>query len=774
MGSLLKVLSTLEGPQVMRVKMSARHWAIGLLKLCHKMIRSISFLLIFCSMAAAEEKLTLEKIYKGAGLSGPSLKSPQFSPDNKIITYLQSRDDDQKRYDLWSYHLQSQERFRLVNSDNLLEGVEILSDEEKARRERMRIDASGIISYQWDDEGKALLFPLGGDLFTYDLEEKKAKQLTNTEAFELDAKFSPDGKKVSFIREQNIVLLDLASGQESQLTSDGVGTITNGMAEFVAQEEMGRFTGYWWSPDGSKIAFIQYDESTVTEVKRDEIYADRIEIVTQRYPYTGEKNVSLKLGVLTLGSEKPLWLDLGKETDFYLPRVQWGSDSSLLTYQWQSRNQQQLELRGVNPETGKTKVLAKEESKTWINLHDDLHFLKDGSFLWASERSGFKHLYHVKGKKVTPVTQGEWQVDELESIDEENGFIYFSGWVESPLERHLYRVSLNGDSIEDPELIEKISKKHGWHHITFSESGEHYFDSYSSVRQPAQVSLHQADGELVEYLLENKVEEGHPLYPYLEDWIGPAFGSQRARDKSRLYYRYYLPKTEMPEGGFPVIVYLYGGPHVGQQVRNAWSRNNLWQQYLLSKGYALFTLDNRGGPNRGKKFEDAIYKELAQNELQDQLKGINWFKQQSFTNSKRFGIHGHSYGGYLTLMSMFRLGNTYTCGVAGSPVTDFRLYDTHYTERYLSTPQDNEKGYESSSVLPYTSGLQGDLLIMHGMADDNVLFKNTTKLVRKLQDEGKLFEFMAYPGEKHGISDENAHLHMMKTISDFFDRKLGQ
>lgn len=754
--------------------MSARHEPSSLLWLSHKMIRHLFLLLVLCGLVSADQKLTLEKIYTGVGLSGLSLKSPQFSPDNKLITYLQSRDDDKKRYDLWAYSIQSQERSRLVNSDDLLEGEEVLSDEEKARRERMRIDASGIISYQWDEAGKALLFPLGGDLFVYDLELKQAKQLTKTETFELDGKFSPDGKKVSFIREQNIVVLDLASGQESQLTTDGAGTIKNGMAEFVAQEEMGRFTGYWWSPDSSKIAFIQFDESPVTEVKRDEIYADRIEVISQRYPSTGENNVTLKLGVLTLGVQEPLWLDLGEETDFYLPRVQWGKDSSLLTYQWQSRSQQLLELRGVNPETGKTKVLVKEESQTWINLHDDLHFLEDGSFLWASERSGFKHLYHVKGKKMTPVTQGEWQIHELESIDEEKGLVYFGGWVESPLERHLYRVSLTGDSIKEPESIQKISKKHGWHDVTFSNSGEHYFDSYSSVRQPTQVSLHNVDGERVKYLLENKVEGDHPLYPYLKDWVSPAFGSLRARDDSRLYYRYYVPQTEMPEGGFPVIVYLYGGPHVGQQVRNAWSRNNLWQQYLLSKGYALFTLDNRGGPNRGKKFEDVIYKKLAKNELHDQLAGINWFKQQSFTNSKRFGIHGHSYGGYMTLMSMFRLGNTYTCGVAGAPVSDFRLYDTHYTERYLSTPQDNEIGYESSSVLPYTSGLQGDLLIMHGMADDNVLFKNTTKLVRKLQDEGKLFEFMAYPGEKHGISDENARLHMMKTISDFFDRKLGQ
>lgn len=733
----------------------------------------IFVLLILTLLSTSAEKLTLEAIYTSPGLSGPSLRSPQFSPDNKLITYLQNRADDKKRYDLWAYDLATKKHARLVNSDDLLEGEEVLSDEEKARRERMRINATGIITYQWDHAGEALLFPLGGNLFHHTLASKKSKQLTKTEAFELDAKFSPDGEKIAFAREQNLIVLDLASGKETTLTTDGKGSTKNATAEFVAQEEMSRHTGYWWSPDSESIAYLQFDESSVTEVQRNEIYADGIKIVNQRYPYTGEKNVTLKLGIVALSDQKTTWLDLGKETDIYLPRVQWGISSEILTYQWQSRDQQQLELRAFNRKTGKTKVLVKEESQTWINLHDDLHFLEDGSFLWASERSGFKHVYHVKNGKAKALTSGDWQVHQIESIDEENGHLFFTGWVKSPTERHLYRTPLDGSLTTDPALLTKISKRAGWHDITFSDNGSHYFDHYSNVLQPTQISLHQPDGTQQEFLLENKLDETHPLFPYLKDWIRPAFGTLPARDGTPLHYRYYRPRTDMPKDGFPVIVYLYGGPHVGQQVRNAWSTHHLWAQYLLEKGYAVFTLDNRGSPNRGKKFEDVIYKKLAQNELYDQLAGVNWLKRQRWTDDKRFGIHGHSYGGYMTLMAMFRLGNTFAAGVSGAPVTDFRLYDTHYTERYLSTPQKNPDGYETSSVFPYTSGLQGDLLIMHGMADDNVLFKNTTKLVRQLQDEGKLFEFMAYPGEKHGISDERARLHMMKTMADFFDRKIG-
>ena len=441
--------------------------------------------------------------------------------------------------------------------------------------------------------------------------------------------------------------------------------------------------------------------------------------------------------------------------------------SACLSFQWQSRNQGSLDLYEVSHKRNSSKILIEERSLTWINLHDDLHFLKkDQSFIWTSERSGFNHIYHVRDEKLTQLTKGDWPVSEVVSVDEKNGWIYFTGWIESPLEKHLYRIPLSGGPPK------QISKRPGWHNITFSKDNSHYLDSYSNDKQPTQVSLHRADGTLLDYLLENKLDDKHPLAPFLDDWIDPVYGSLKAEDGTDLHYKVYKPNTPMPESGYPAVFYVYGGP-ISQRVRRSWTRRNLWAQYLLQKGYAFFILDNRGTANRGKDFENLIYKRLGDIELKDQLVGANWLKEQDWVDGSRLGIHGHSYGGYLTLMAMFRADDVFSCGVAGASVTDFRFYNTHYTERYLSTPQDNPKGYAASSVLNYTDGLKGDLLLYHGMADDNVLFKNTTMLMSKLQQEGKLFELSAYPGAKHGISGSKNQLHLFRTIEDFFDRKIG-
>ncbi len=727
------------------------------------------FLSVFLIASISAKELTLEAIYSDAGLTGPRLRSPAFSPDSKLITFLRGRPEDANRYDLWAHEVETGEQSRLVNADDLFSNEEILSDEEKARRERMRFQGSGITSYQWNEDGTGLLFPLAGDLYYYDVIHQQAKQLTQTEAFELDAKFSADGKLVAFIRDQDIFVLNLETGEERAVTTDGEGPIKNGMAEFVVQEEIQRFTGYWWSPHDNQIAFIRVDESAVTEVKRNEIYADHIKIIEQRYPYTGEANASSKLGVIDLNSGSTQWIDTGDDPDFYIPWVKWTGYGNLLTYQWQSRDQQRLELRVAGPVGSTPPVLIEETSTTWINLHQDLRFFEnDNRILWSSEKTGYKHLYVITNDQETPLTTGNWVVSSVASVDEKNEWAYFTGWTESPTEQHLYRVNLDGSNATQPQ---QISQRAGHHKVTFSADSQYYFDSYSNINQPTQVSLHRADGTLLTYLLENKLDEGHPLNPYLESWIDPVFGTLPANDGTELHYKYFKPITPEPADGFPVITYVYGGPLVGQQVRNAWSNTTLWAQYMAARGYVVFTLDNRGSYNRGKAFEDVIYKQLGDVELQDQVAGAKWLEEQSWVDGDRIGIYGHSYGGYMTLMAMFKAGDTYTAGVSGAPVTDYRLYDTHYTERYLSTPQKNADGYDASSVFPYTEGLSGNLLIYHGMADDNVLFVNTTKLIKQLQDQGKVFDFMAYPGSKHGF-DNQTNLHRAKTIEAFFSKNL--
>jgi dipeptidyl-peptidase-4 len=725
------------------------------------------------------EQLSIERIYSSPSLNGQTPKSLTFSPDGSRVTYLQGKSDDLNRYDLWEYNLQSKENKLLVDSQALFSGTEVLSDEEKARRERQRIYGFGIMEYKFSNDGSALLFPLNGDIYYYNLASKSSKRLTNTSDFETDVKFSPKGNYVSFIRGENIFVLNIESGKEKRLTKDGgSNNIKNGMSEFVAQEEMDRMTGYWWSPDEKHIAFLRVDESPVKVVIRNEIYAEKIELIEQRYPATGTNNVDIKLAVTDIKGKKTRFIKLdkakgntskGNKNDFYLPRVQWLPDSKNLSYQWQSRDQKTLKLKVYNLKNRKQKTLLTEQSEHWLNLHHDLVFLSDNkSFIWASERDGFKHLYHFtkSGKLINQLTKGKWVVDSIKHVDEKSGLIYFTGRADTPLERHLYRVPLNGKS---PEHVERISNRNGFHSINFSKDSKSYIDSFSNISTPKQVSLHQANGEHITWLEENKITKDHPISPYYTKLIQPKFGTLTANDgKTSLYYKLYKPENMAPGKKYPVIVRVYGGPHA-QLVKNNWQGADM-TQYMLQQGYIVFQLDNRGSNYRGTAFEFPIHEELGEVEVADQITGVEYLRSLEFVDKDRIGVFGHSYGGYMALMTMFKAGDYFKAGVSGAPVTDWLLYDTHYTERYLSHPELNVNGYEKSSVFPYAAGLNGPLMVYHGMADDNVLFTNTTKLIKTLQDEGKLFELMTYPGSKHSMRGKKVKVHLNKTIMNFFDR----
>lgn len=726
------------------------------------------FWILLCSLAVpamATENLTIERIFDSPALEGSSANNVKVSPDGKRVTFLQGKTTDYERYDLWEYNIATGNTQMLFNSDDLHSGPEALSDEEKARRERMRLSGSGIVNYFWSDDGKALLFPLAGDAYYFRLGDEKAQKILDTDAFETDIRFSPKANFISYVREQNLFIKNIKTQVETQLTFDGKGTIKNAMAEFVAQEEMGRMTGYWWSPDESKIAFTQVDEAPVDEITRSEIYADSIKMINQRYPSAGTPNVTVKLAVKDLASGNTQWVDLGKEQDIYLARVNWMKDSQMLTYQWQSRDQKTLELRAFNSQSGKQSTLLTESSNTWVNLNDDLHFLNDQKhFIWASEKSGFKHLYLYKndGTLVRQLTQGDWVVDEIEAINEKQGLIYFTGRANTPLEQHIYTVSIAGGDIK------KLSQRSGTHVPSFSDDASVYVDKFSTVNTPWQVSLHQADGKHLAWLNENAIKGSHPLEALQSDWVEPTLDSFVSDDGTELYYRLYKPKKI--QGKHPVIVYVYGGPHA-QVVTNSWGGNRgLLMQYWANKGYVVFSVDNRGSNYRGKAFEDPLYKKMGSTEVDDQIAGVKFLRKLPYVDSERIGIYGHSYGGYMSLMSMFKAGEYFKAGVAGAPVTDWALYDTHYTERYMGNPKEDEDAYIASSVFPYAKNLTGDLMIYHGMADDNVLFTNSTKLYKHLQDLAIPFESMDYPGKKHSIRGKQTGIHLFHTITNFFDR----
>lgn len=730
-------------------------------------VMAVSLLLVGGSMANAKQ-LELERLFADPALSGTAPRALTMAPDGSRVTYLKGKPEDANRLDLWQYHIKDGKHSLLVNADSLISGAEVLSDEEKARRERLRLFASGIISYSWSKNSDALLFPLNGDLYYYELAGKKAKKLTNTSEFETDATISPNGRYIAFIRAQNLFVLEIATGKETQLTFDGSGEIKNGMAEFVAQEEMGRMTGYWWAPDDSKIAFTRTDESGVAEVVRNEIYADEIKLFNQRYPYTGTANAKIQLGVVSLADAKVQWIPLGDNEDIYLPRVQWSKNSQYLSYQWQSRNQQKLELRLVDLSANQQRVLLTEASNTWLNLHDDLHFLNnEQGFIWASERSGYKHLYYYdfNGKLLRQLTAGAWVVDELEAVNEAKGQVFFTGRKDTPLERHLYQASL-----KDGE-IQRLTEPGFDHALVLAKDGSSFIDNFSNVSTPNKVVLRAIDGKLLTWLEQNALNDQHPLAPYHSALNAPRFGTLTAEDGQTLHYRIFEPAVIEAGKKYPVIVSVYGGPHA-QRVTNSFSPRDLYLHYLVQQGYLVFQLDNRGSYNRGKAFEDPIYKKLGEVELQDQIRGVEYLRSLPYVAADKVAIYGHSYGGYMAIMAMFKAADYFAAGVSGAPVTDWALYDTHYTERYLGHPADNAQGYTDSAVFPYIDGLKGNLLIYHGMADDNVLFTHSTKLYKQLQDKGLLFDMLNYPGSKHSMFGQPVQTHLYKSITQFFDRHL--
>lgn len=728
---------------------------------------ALSLPLMAAATTAVAQPLTLERIFDDPGLAGKAPVQLKFSPDGSRVTYLQGKVDDYNRYDLWEYNLKDNTNRLLVDSQALFSGPETLSDEEKARRERQRIFGRGILEYKWSADGKALLFPLNGDLYYYQIASGKSRKLTNTEAFETDARFSPKGNFVSFIREQNLYALELSSGKEIQLSKDGGGTIKNGMAEFVAQEEMSRMTGYWWSGDESKIAFTRIDESPVQEAIRNEIYADEVKLFNQRYPFTGTPNVEIELGVVKLNDQKVDWIDLGEDKDIYIARAKWLKDNKTLSYQWQNRSQQKLELRFYDSKRKTQKVALTETSDTWVNLHFDLRFLKDKKhFVWASERDGFKHLYlyRTDGSLIRQITKGDWIVESIKAIDEKKGIVYFSGRKDTPLESHLYSVPLFKKG-----HITRITQPGSFHRVVVAKDAKTFIDKSSSVNKPSSVALRKVNGDFITWLEENKLDDKHPLTPYLSNLVEPEYGTLKAEDGQLMHYRIFKPANMEKGKKHPVMVNVYGGPHA-QRVTNSWRSKNLYFQYMAQQGYVIFQLDNRGSYNRGKKFEDPIYKYLGEVEVQDQIRGVEFLRTLDYVDANRIGIYGHSYGGYMALMTMFKAGDYFQAGVSGAPVTDWALYDTHYTERYLGHPATNAKGYEMSAVFPYADGLKGPLMIYHGMADDNVLFTHATKLFKQLQDDAKPFEMMTYPGSKHSLRGKKVQTHLHQTITNFFNR----
>lgn len=713
------------------------------------------------------QSLTFDRVFASPSLNGPVPSNVKLSPDGRFLTLLRNRADDRERWDLWAFDRQAGggqagDWRMLVDSLRLGSGRE-LSEAEKMQRERQRIgDAKGIVRYDWAADGQSLLVPLDGELFRASIDGTVAK-LPVGEGDLLNAALSPRGGYLSFVRDRRL-WIGAGEAQPQPVTPEEASqTVHWGEAEFVAQEEMGRMQGAWWAPDDSRIAVQRFDEAKVGVVTRAAIGAEGTETFQQRYPVAGSANAEVSLHVMLPDGSGRVEVDLGADRDIYLARVDWAADAKTLYVQRQDRGQQRLDMLAVDPATGAARVLFTETAAAghWINLSDNYRFLRDGSLIWWSERDGFGHLWHFKAGKWRQLTRGAWVVTKLVGVDEDTGRVTFLANRDDVLAEQIYALAL-----ADPRRIEVLGEPGFVHAATMDKAGQTMVVTRSAPAQPPQVYVAGADGRRLAWVEENRVEGAHPYAPWLAGHAMPRFGTIRAADGSDLHWRMIAPPL-VPGKRYPVLFSHYGGPTV-QVVTRGWT--GALAQAIVDRGFIFFEIDNRGSDNRGVAFARQINRAMGGVEVADQLAGLRFLKSLPHVDGSRIATYGWSYGGYMTLKMLQANPGDYAAGISGAPVTRWELYDTHYTERYLGDPGKEPESYARSNALADAAKIRDPLLLIHGMADDNVVFENSSALIAKLQGEAVPFEMMLYPGQTHRVGGPKVSVHLWNAIFAFLER----
>jgi dipeptidyl-peptidase 4 len=623
-------------------------------------------------------------------------------------------------------------------------------------------------SMEWFPDGRDLLVATPGGLFEVHGDGKAERHASGADGEEEDPKLSPDGTSVLYRHGFNLYVLSLKSGAVVQLTRDGTETRMNGKLDWVYPEELEISTASWWSPDSKAVAYLQFETSKEFVYPQADLLGERAVAEPERYPQAGTPNAEVKLGVVSAAGGATKWMDMGDGTNTgnaytLISRVNWLPGSRAVAAERLSRVQDKLDLLIADVESGKTHTVLHEESKTWVNFQTSIHFLqKRPAFLWSSEAgNGFRHLYLYgeDGKLIRQLTHGDWEVRQVAAVDEEHGFVYFTSNAADPLEEDLYRVSIEGG---EPQ---RLSKEAGTHRIHAAGNGSYYLDTYSSLTNPPETTLHSASGEQVAV---TRAADRKQLDEF--DIRPTEVVTLAAEDGTALYAKLIKPAGFDTGKKYPVVVMIYGGPGVGQAVRNSWPGLG-WEQVLAHRGYVIWQLDNRGTFGRGHAFEAPIYHEMGKTELADQRAGIAKLIGMGFADEARIGIFGWSYGGYMTLYSLLHAPEVFKAGIAGAPVTDWHNYDTISTERYMGLPGENKEGYTKSSNVLAAEHLKAKLMIVHNFEDDNVLFQNTLQMLNALETADKQFEFMLFPQKSHGVGGP-LRKDLYERMTSFFDRNL--
>ena len=675
-----------------------------------------------------------------------------WAPDGKRFAYIQGGE-------LRLYDVPAKSEKMLLALEPLEKAAAVVPEPARFDWQNRNVSEE---SLEWSSSGKQILLAVRGDLFWFSIETGSWLQLTSTPEAESDPKLSPDGARVAFRRGHDLYTLDIATRQLSRLTDDGTATLLNGELDWVYPEELDLSTAYWWSPDSKHIAYMQFDIGHEFIYPQVSLTGLRAIAEPERYPQAGTPNADVHVGVVSATGGATRWMDVGEPRGFLIPRVYWTPDSTRLAIERMNRIQDHLDLLLADTRTGVSHPILSESDPYWINQNDLFSFVGKDQFIWGSERDGFRHLYlyTLAGQQRKRLTEGHWEVTDLAGIDESQQRVYFVSTEASPLDRELYSVKLNGKDRT------RISREPGTHDISLSPTSEYYLDTFSSLTEPNRTDVYSIDGEKwsVFRAANRALLDEYEMQP--ADTV-----EVKAQDGTLLYGRLIKPVNFKAGEKYPAIVDVYGGPGA-QMVVNSWQGADL-AQLFAARGFVVWQLDNRGSSGRGHAFEVPLYRRFGKVELEDQLEGIRYLVAQGFVDPARIGIYGWSYGGFMTLYSLLNAPNVFRAGVAGAPVTNWRNYDTIYTERYLGLPAENAEGYRDSSPIDYASRLKAKLLMLHNLEDDNVLFQNTAQMVNALETSGRMFEQVIYTEKTHGVTGV-VRKQMIETLTEFFEKNLKQ
>jgi dipeptidyl-peptidase-4 len=715
-----------------------------------KYILIISVIIFYLQAQDELKKISIADITRSNKFPVAAISSIHWSGDESVLYY---RDDLKNKF--FKY---------ILDKDSICEWIDVYDF----------IDFTGYNSKNfengiWSHDEKYLLFTelvrardvkSGGNFFLYNLQKERITKLTDTKESQLNVQFSPDDKKLAFVRSDNLFLLDIEQGKEKQLTFDGQKGVRNGHFDWVYEEEFSIIEGWQWSPDCKYIAFWQIDEREVsryTITEYDSLYLNWDQMF---YPKAGSPNAFARIGVINVDSGKLVWMDTGDNRDIYIPRIYWMPDARGLIIFRLNRLQNKMEILLANVFSGETRMIFQETDSRWLEITNDFQIINKGKyFLWTSERDGFRHiyLYSISGQLVRQITRGNWEVREVIAVDQEKEWIYFSATKKSSMENHLYRIDL-----KDNHLVQLTSRP-GWHRIKISPDCNYYIDIYSNFHTRPIIYLCDHSGRDL-YILRESISDEHWKDPSLK----PEFITIKTKEEIELNGWLLKPADFSGDKKYPLLMLVYGGPG-SQKVIDCWHFFNLWHQYLVQNGYIVACIDNRGTGGKGEDFKKCVYKKLGDLEVRDQIEAARYFAQLEYIDGKRIGIWGWSYGGYMSTLCILKGGDIFKTAVAVAPVTSWRFYDTIYTERYMQTPALNPQGYEESAPINYAKDLEGDYLIIHGTSDDNVHFQNTVTMVEKLITHNKQFQIMIYPGRYHSIQNitTDTREHLFTLISNF-------